>query len=322
VSVQRLAVVLLVVLLAARNAAAASDAPVPLEVRPGLRLLVVAPHPDDEILGAGGLIQRVLARHGHVTVLYLTSGDGYLDGVSLETKKRKPVAKDFVDYGQRRLEEALRALEAVRISPRHAFFLGFPDAGLDDLLARFWRTEPSFVSPFTRDDRPPYALSFDRKVPYSGIALVRELAIAITRTRPDWIAVTAPWDVHPDHCAANHFVVRTIHRLATSNRRFRSIRLLLYTIHRPDWPVVPDGAGLSPPAEVDSSGGRWKMLSLTSEELERKGQALDQYTSQMEIMAVLFRNFVRSNEVFAEYEPPFTEPSTTCELPTLSATSR
>src|SRR5262249_38639410 len=48
-----------------------------LAVDAGERLLVIAPHPDDEILGAGGLAQRVLMQDGHVTVLYVTAGDGF-----------------------------------------------------------------------------------------------------------------------------------------------------------------------------------------------------------------------------------------------------
>ena len=39
-----------------------------VSVERGERLLVIAPHPDDETLGAGGLIQRVLSAHGTVRV--------------------------------------------------------------------------------------------------------------------------------------------------------------------------------------------------------------------------------------------------------------
>ena len=39
------------------------------------RLLVFAPHPDDEVLAAGGLIQQVREAGGIVHVVYVTSGD-------------------------------------------------------------------------------------------------------------------------------------------------------------------------------------------------------------------------------------------------------
>ena len=56
----------------------------------GERLLVIAPHPDDETLGAGGLIQRVLERGGTVRVVLVTAGDGYVEAVVHETGLPRP----------------------------------------------------------------------------------------------------------------------------------------------------------------------------------------------------------------------------------------
>lgn len=39
------------------------------------RLLVIAPHPDDEVIGCGGLIKKIKNKRGKVNVLYLTVGD-------------------------------------------------------------------------------------------------------------------------------------------------------------------------------------------------------------------------------------------------------
>jgi LmbE family N-acetylglucosaminyl deacetylase len=41
------------------------------------RLMIFSPHPDDESLGAGGLIQRVLKAGGRVKVVFMTNGDGF-----------------------------------------------------------------------------------------------------------------------------------------------------------------------------------------------------------------------------------------------------
>src|SRR5690349_19902092 len=56
-----------------------------LTVPPRLRLVVVEPHPDDESLGAGGLIQQTLAGGGRVHVLFMTNGDGYPEAVEVVT---------------------------------------------------------------------------------------------------------------------------------------------------------------------------------------------------------------------------------------------
>jgi LmbE family N-acetylglucosaminyl deacetylase len=39
-------------------------------------LLVFAPHPDDDAIGAGGVIQQALADRKKVRVVFVTSGDG------------------------------------------------------------------------------------------------------------------------------------------------------------------------------------------------------------------------------------------------------
>src|SRR5216110_1576590 len=87
--------------------------PPALIVRPSTRLLVVAPHPDDETLGAGGLIQRVHATDGAVKVVYLTDGEGYPEGVQREDHVESPSAADYRGYGKRRRHEALAALHTL-----------------------------------------------------------------------------------------------------------------------------------------------------------------------------------------------------------------
>ena len=57
------------------------------------RLMVFSPHPDDESLGAGGLIQRVLAAGGKVRVVFMTNGDGFPEGVGKGASYRRPHRK-------------------------------------------------------------------------------------------------------------------------------------------------------------------------------------------------------------------------------------
>ncbi len=77
---------------------------------PATRLLVVSPHPDDETLGAGGLIQRVLHAGGAVKVVFMTSGDGFPVGVTSARHVQHPQAQDYREYGRLRQEEAKQAL--------------------------------------------------------------------------------------------------------------------------------------------------------------------------------------------------------------------
>jgi hypothetical protein len=47
-----------------------------LRLLPNERILIIAPHPDDEVLACGGLIQQALALGDSVWVVYVTAGDG------------------------------------------------------------------------------------------------------------------------------------------------------------------------------------------------------------------------------------------------------
>src|SRR5262245_59954350 len=122
-------------LLAAMALLLARPAPSDVAARESLvtvdtRLLVVAPHPDDAVLGAGGLIQRVLHRQGAVRVIVVTSGDGFVPGVALETHKAHPQADDFRAYARLREREAIRGLGVLGVGRNDIDFLGFPDRGL------------------------------------------------------------------------------------------------------------------------------------------------------------------------------------------------
>ncbi|MDO8510008.1 MAG: PIG-L family deacetylase [bacterium] len=66
----------------------------------GKKLLVIAPHPDDEIFGCGGLIARFKREGGQVYVLYLTVGttrDFSGNGLSTEEERQSEI-KAVAEY--------------------------------------------------------------------------------------------------------------------------------------------------------------------------------------------------------------------------------
>src|SRR5215470_12522030 len=128
----------------------------PLQLKNGERLLVVAPHPDDETLSAGGLIQRVLATGGSVRIVLFTAGDGYVEAVVHETGSLRPRPTEYIAYGERRLKEARAAARVLGNGRIRLQVLGFPDGGLEPLLqAHWWRTRPE-RSQTTKAHDPPY----------------------------------------------------------------------------------------------------------------------------------------------------------------------
>jgi LmbE family N-acetylglucosaminyl deacetylase len=90
----------------------------------GRKLLVIAPHPDDESLGAGGLIAATTALGHDVTVIFLTDGEGSHVG----SPTYPPEA-----LGRLRRSEAITALKALGMDGTTVAFFGLPDGGLSSM---------------------------------------------------------------------------------------------------------------------------------------------------------------------------------------------
>ncbi len=116
---------------AALSAYGAATEPVvePLKLPERPRVIVFAPHPDDETIAAGGLIQQLTHAHADVHVVFLTNGDGYPDAVRKELRIPAPSGADYVAFGRRRQREALEATHRLGVHRNAVHFLGFPDGG-------------------------------------------------------------------------------------------------------------------------------------------------------------------------------------------------
>jgi LmbE family N-acetylglucosaminyl deacetylase len=85
---------------------------------PSTRTIVVAPHPDDETLGAGGVIRNLSERGVDLTVVAVTDGEGaYDDGVDIRPVRRR---------------EQAEALKVLGIGEDHIIRLGIPDRYVAD----------------------------------------------------------------------------------------------------------------------------------------------------------------------------------------------
>ena len=113
------------------------------------RLLVIAPHADDEVIGSGGLMARVRAEGGEVYVLVLTVGDlKHYDGGSGMTEAARRLGE---------LEAAMRCLDVndyevvYEDNHKHLRLDEMPRRDLVDILERtarlsLDRLKPTIVS--------------------------------------------------------------------------------------------------------------------------------------------------------------------------------
>ncbi|CAN5484083.1 hypothetical protein BH10PLA1_BH10PLA1_12690 [soil metagenome] len=108
----------------------------PIEFTAASRLLVIAPHPDDESLACGGLIQHAVAAGAQVRVLSVTDGDNNPWPQRVLERRVRIGPEQRVSWGRRRRSEVLAATAILGLRDSDVVFAGLPDQGLTtDLLS-------------------------------------------------------------------------------------------------------------------------------------------------------------------------------------------
>ena len=98
------------------------------------RVMLFAPHPDDESLAAGIFLQRAVATGAAVRVVYATDGERNCWPQRVLEGKMRIRENDRRRWGARRRAEALAALRTLGLGPANVGFLSLPDQGVTDLL--------------------------------------------------------------------------------------------------------------------------------------------------------------------------------------------
>jgi LmbE family N-acetylglucosaminyl deacetylase len=269
-------------------------------LRPDDRLLIVAPHPDDEALGCGGLIATAAAQGIPVRVVYLTSGDAFTVAAAL-TARATPTPDECLQLGQLRMQEAQRALETLGLTANDAVFLGYPDRGLLPMTIRPNRVQESCA---TRARAVPYAESKSPDAPYLAPALIDDLRRAIAAFQPTRVFTTHPLDDHEDHAAAA-LLTREAIAQAVQAGEIAPPALYYYLVHYGDWPL-PQGMHpnrpLTPPLGL--LGEPWQVFWLDNAAQQRKRDAIRAHESQYAILARFLSSFIRRSELFLPASPP------------------
>ena len=144
---------------------------------PGERILVLAPHPDDECIGCGGAICRYLEQGSRLLVVFVTDGrqgDRDLRALPADSPQREQMELELV---ARRRREARCALSVLGVSE-----FEFLDAADGELRQQ--------VSPVSE-----------------------RLADILAEFKPDVVMLPFLTDRHADHFAVNTCLVKSIERL-------------------------------------------------------------------------------------------------------------
>lgn len=271
-------------------------------LRPDDRLLIVAPHPDDDVLGCGGLMAAAAAQGIPVRVVYLTSGDAFTVAAALTTRTT-PTPDECLQLGRLRMQEARQGLETLGLRPEDALFLGYPDRGLLPMSIRPNRAHESGT---TRTAAVPYEEAQSPNAPYLAPTLITDLRRAIVEFQPTRVFTTHPLDDHEDHAAAALFTREAIAQ-AVQAGAIAPPTLYYYLIHYGDWPL-PQGLHpnrpLLPPISLTHES--WQLFWLEDATWQRKREAIGAHESQYAIMARFLSSFARRNELFLPAPPPRT----------------
>jgi LmbE family N-acetylglucosaminyl deacetylase len=181
------------------------------------RLMLIAPHPDDEALACSVILQQAVRAGAAIRIVYVTDGDDNPWPQRVLERKWRLNASDRKRWGKLRRGEALAALRVLDIHPGDVQFLALPDQRLTDLLLR------DCDSALTR----------------------------LTQVIEDWsptdILAPSPSDIHPDHNA-----VAVMMRLIFADFLAPGVSQWNYLVHGRS-PVFFDRAEELSPSEVETA---------------------------------------------------------------------
>jgi LmbE family N-acetylglucosaminyl deacetylase len=262
------------------------------------RVIIVAPHPDDEVLGAGGAIQQAVAAGADVRVIYLTNGDHNQVAFKLYKHALHLSARDYLAFGERRRKEAIAATSSLGMSPDHLTFLGYPDWGTLTMWRDYWEKGEVFRSDATRVTAVPYKDAFSYQQSYKPQNVEADFVRLFREFKPTKVFVTHPADTNRDHRAAANFV-----RLAVLDVEVDGLRpqVFYYVVHFGHWSQPfhyhPELELRPPRALLDN--GDWMSLSLTPAQTEKKYNAILLNRTQTTYGQYFLVSLARANEVFA-----------------------
>lgn len=212
------------------------ETPVPVAFTAQTRLVVIAPHPDDETLGAGILIQRVREAGGRIDVVLLTDGDNNPWPQRLLERRLRIGRAGRARWAARRRQEISRALRGLGVPPDRLHALAWPDQQLVPLLLQ------------------------------PGNAMVPGMATLLAALQPTLVVAPALADRHPDHGAACVLV-----RLALAAAQMQP-QLWTYLVHGRDLPgptFVVDGSAAQRAAKQAALAAHASQLALGRNRLQR-----------------------------------------------------
>lgn len=266
----------------------------------GSRVLVIAPHPDDESLAPGGLVSSALADGRQVKVVVVTAGDAYRRA-ALRIAKGKLNPSVYVELGGLRHKEVRAAVTALGVPAEDLLFLGYQDGSVNSLWDADWDYSHPHVGA-NGHNTSPYPFAWEKNAPLCGANLAKNLEQIIRDYKPTAVVYPDPTDSHHDHWATGAFTDYALNDTGYSGAR---LGYIVHHGHYPfPWLYLPSGR-VEPPTPLLGIGETWHSLTIGAAAEKAKERAIMQYHTQTAVpdLSVFMRSFVRTNEIFATWAP-------------------
>jgi LmbE family N-acetylglucosaminyl deacetylase len=262
------------------------------------RILILAPHPDDETIATGGVIQKAVAMGLPIRVVFLTYGDNA--ETSFVVYRKRPVVhgKAVQQMGLVRHDEAVAATGVLGLRPDQVTFLGYPDFRTLVIWAEHWGDVEPCKSMFTQTTVVPYPNALRPGTPYRAEEILADVEGILREFKPTKVFVSHPGDHNPDHLSLYLFTRVALWNLSGELQP----TLLPFLVHHPDWPEpqgLNPGLTLGPPDRLDKDGV-WRVSPLTRDEIDRKAAAVQEHRTQTRMSADYLNSFMRANELFGD----------------------
>lgn len=245
-------------------------------IKPSDRILIIAPHPDDEAICNAGVIHYCVENNIPVKVVVVTDGD---IGRGL-TKQRH--------------DESVKAMQILGLNLDDLIFLGYHDTNLPQLLTKNWDYNNPYPV-YGEKTNINYPFSYQKNATYCGANLEQNLEDIMFEFQPTVILYPDSEDEQIDHWATNTFVEYAAARLNYEGNKYT------YIVHYPpNWPtphIYNPESYLTPPKELSQLGVKWVVFPLDTYQERLKDTAINTYTSQVNSDSYV-QSFIRKNELF------------------------
>lgn len=262
------------------------------------RVLILAPHPDDEILACAGVIQKAVELKIPIKVVFLTYGDNNEWSFLIYRKRPVITGRGIRKMGRVRREEAINACSELGLSSDALIFLGYPDFRTLHIWISGWGALSPIRGMLSRAIKVPYDSAYRYGAEYKGEEILSDLKDILGDFKPTKIFVSHPSDQNPDHQSFYLFTKVALMELESEI----SPDVYSYLVHYPNFPKprnIFKNYPLSPPDELLQIA-EWKMLSLNENEIEKKEIALKKHRSQYGSNRRFLVSFIRTNELFGD----------------------